>query len=460
MTYTAVNPHACCNGDGPEDAHTAARPPSHPHASPHLTNSDGLRWKTDSRPPANGPPTATPQQRRHSPSTPARGPPRPPTPRPSPQPPPPPSQRQGQVPITEQNFFDSIDFTWAQPSPNRSEPEDLIHDFMTLTGIKVGQIRADEAGEFARSATFQAYCKRHNIVIEEVPAYTHTFNARAEGAIRICKDKVRAFLRRANMPRRFWPDASLHWGRTYAHWPDASGHTAWEKLDELGPHSLCHDLERDRHVFGSYVTGHLPREHPQVADITHDDRAEEGVFLGNDLTTPTFWLWSFKHKKTMRMSDPKHFDHILPFLQPADVHHTIPLTAQEVVRMHAKDDVPVAVGASDLQTDRISRSGEPSLSPAAISSSPQQSRATTGICNPGENGQSLHDILFAYLSQTPEGIKLRQQGEKQQALEHARERLERAVKGLKDNKASENEVVRQIYKQITPTFDLRDDGIW
>ena len=55
----------------------------------------------------------------------------------------------------------------------------------------------------------------------------------------------------------------------------------------------------------------------------------------------------------MRMSDPKHFDHILPFLQPADVHHTIPLTAQEVVRMHAKDDVPVAVGASDQQTDCI-----------------------------------------------------------------------------------------------------------
>ena len=70
---------------------------------------------------------------------------------------------------------------------------------------------------------------------------------------------------------------------------------------------------------------------------------------------------------------------------------------------------------------------------------------TTGICNLGENGQSVHDILFACLSQTPERIKLRQQGEKQQALEHARERLERAVKGLKDKIASENEVVRQIY---------------
>ena len=95
---------------------------------------------------------------------------------------------------------DSIDFTWAQR--NRSEPEDLIHDFMTLTGIKVGHIRAHGAGDCTQP-TFRAYCRRHNIVIKEVPAYTHTFNARAEGAIRICKDKVRAFLRRANMPRRF-----------------------------------------------------------------------------------------------------------------------------------------------------------------------------------------------------------------------------------------------------------------
>jgi len=74
--------------------------------------------------------------------------------------------------------IDSIDFTWAQSSPNRPEPEDLIHDFITLTGIKVGSVRADGAGEFARSSTFKAYCKRHNFVIEEVPSYTRTFNAR------------------------------------------------------------------------------------------------------------------------------------------------------------------------------------------------------------------------------------------------------------------------------------------
>jgi hypothetical protein len=40
-------------------------------------------------------------------------------------------------------------------------------------------------------------------------------------------------------------------------------------------------LKRDRHVFGSYVTGHLPREHPHVADTTHDDRAEEDPPFGS-----------------------------------------------------------------------------------------------------------------------------------------------------------------------------------
>jgi hypothetical protein len=83
MTCTVVNPHVCCNGPNPEDAHDDYRPPPHPHAETHLTNNDRLRWKTNGRPQANGPLTTTPQQRQHNPSTPARGPSRSPTPRPS-----------------------------------------------------------------------------------------------------------------------------------------------------------------------------------------------------------------------------------------------------------------------------------------------------------------------------------------------------------------------------------------
>jgi hypothetical protein len=75
--------------------------------------------------------------------------------------------------------IDSIDFTWAQSSPNRSEPEDLIHDFITLTGIKVGHVRADGAGEFV-----QARRAHHEVVL--VPfASARTSYARFCG-VQIC----------------------------------------------------------------------------------------------------------------------------------------------------------------------------------------------------------------------------------------------------------------------------------
>jgi hypothetical protein len=165
----------------------------------------------------------------------------------------------------------------------------------------------------------------NRIAMEETAAYTHTFNARAEGAVRIVKEHIRCLLRRANLPRRFWPHAMLHFCRVYAYWPDKQGKSAWEKWDAHGPHALCHDEARDLHRFGSYVTGHLPRTHPLVENETLDDRALKGVCLGNDLSTPMFWMYSFKLRKVVRLSDHRHFDHILPFLCPEDIPHRIDL---------------------------------------------------------------------------------------------------------------------------------------
>ncbi len=71
--------------------------------------------------------------------------------------------------------------------------------------------------------------------------------------------------------------------------------------------------------------------------------------------------------------------------------------------MHAKDDVPVAVGASDLQTDRISHSGEPSLSPAAASSYPQQSRATRSATT----ASKPHDTLPLSFPDSGESVQVR-----------------------------------------------------
>ena len=97
------------------------------------------------------------------------------------------------------------DFLWAEPVVNRSAPEEVIQEFIDLTGIKIRRLRLDGASEFVKSSAFKAWCKRQHIILCPVAAYTHTLNARAEGAVRICKEHVRCMLRASKLPRRFWP---------------------------------------------------------------------------------------------------------------------------------------------------------------------------------------------------------------------------------------------------------------
>jgi len=52
-------------------------------------------------------------------------------------------------------------------------------------------MRFDDASEFGKSSSFIAYCTQDDIDRERLPLYTHIQNARAEGAIRICKEHVR-----------------------------------------------------------------------------------------------------------------------------------------------------------------------------------------------------------------------------------------------------------------------------
>jgi hypothetical protein len=78
--------------------------------------------------------------------------------------------------------IDGIDFLWPQTCQTRTHPEDLLHEFLTMSRLKIS-----------------------------------TQNARAEGAIRICKEHVRCLLRSANLPRRFWTDALRHFCRLYAY---------------------------------------------------------------------------------------------------------------------------------------------------------------------------------------------------------------------------------------------------
>ena len=69
----------------------------------------------------------------------------------------------------------------------------------------VKKIRMDNAGELAKSVAFKMWCDARGINRCPTPGYNHTMQARAEGAVCICKEHVRCFLKHVGMPYRFWP---------------------------------------------------------------------------------------------------------------------------------------------------------------------------------------------------------------------------------------------------------------
>ena len=139
---------------------------------------------------------------------------------------------------------------WSQTCQIRTNPEDLLHEFLTMSRLKISTIRFDGASEFGKSSSFIAYCTQHAIVHKPLASYAHIQNARAEGVIRIYKEHVRCLLHSANLSHRFWPDALRHFCLLYVYWPDANGLSSWEKLDHLQSHELRHNLVKDLHVFG------------------------------------------------------------------------------------------------------------------------------------------------------------------------------------------------------------------
>eukprot|EP00961_Rhodomonas_salina_P077184 1035088-Rhodomonas_salina.1 len=100
---------------------------------------------------------------------------------------------------------------WASPSTTRKEQEILLREFLLVTGLKIGKVRTDN--EFTASSNFQAFCKKRDITLCPSVAYTHTMQARAEGAVLICKEHVRCLLKSSNAPPHFWPFALLHFCR-------------------------------------------------------------------------------------------------------------------------------------------------------------------------------------------------------------------------------------------------------
>lgn len=187
------------------------------------------------------------------------------------------------------------------------------------------------------TTSFKAFCKRNTIEICTATAYNHTIQARAEGAVRICKEHVCCLLKQSNMPPRFWPYVLLHFCRIFNYWPSVHSPPQWESM---GKSKFNCEIKWDlQEAWGCYMTAKLPTEHPLVQENkTHADRALESAFLGWDKSTLMAWMFSFCLGRTVRVLDP-----VFPlidkyqFRDPSMVINRGHLTDDQVNQMHEED---------------------------------------------------------------------------------------------------------------------------
>jgi hypothetical protein len=70
-------------------------------------------------------------------------------------------------------MIDRIDFVCPQTCQVRTNLEDLFHEFLTMSRLKISTIRFDNASEFGKSSSFIAYFTQYDIVREPLTSYTH-----------------------------------------------------------------------------------------------------------------------------------------------------------------------------------------------------------------------------------------------------------------------------------------------
>jgi hypothetical protein len=83
----------------------------------------------------------------------------------------------------------------------------LLQAYITATGKAPRFLRVDGAKEFV-SEEMVTFCTSEKIILQVVVAYNHTMQARVEGAIGYVKQHSRVSMLAANVPTRWWPQAT------------------------------------------------------------------------------------------------------------------------------------------------------------------------------------------------------------------------------------------------------------
>ena len=122
----------------------------------------------------------------------------------------------------------------------------------------------------------------------------------------------------------------------------------------LNSESKCYvriTKEHLRCTFGSYYIGHLPRKSKLVENTTLDDCGLDGAFLVSDHSTPTFWMWSFKSNKPMKMCDGVFYP-TYPFRDPSILQHPAWVISHTRIFVLCTGTKPTAVSTKTMSRFR------------------------------------------------------------------------------------------------------------
>jgi hypothetical protein len=125
------------------------------------------------------------------------------------------------------------------------------------------------------------YCVQNHIILQTVVAYNHTMQARVEGDIGYVKQNSRVVMLAANVPTRFWPQATtdfVHKNNYLWYSEDTSGKWSTEHERVKPAFASTRDTVAIAMPFGCRVVSTLPREHRRVVNGSFGDRFVEGMY--------------------------------------------------------------------------------------------------------------------------------------------------------------------------------------
>jgi transposase InsO family protein len=159
---------------------------------------------------------------------------------------------------------------------NKSDAFEEARNWIRLqerrTGLKVKCIRSDNGGEFV-SDLWSEYYTANGIRHERTVPYTPEQNGKAERAVGILKDGIRAYLLESGLGKSYWGAAAINFTYTRNMIPTthAPGTTPYETFYGTKP-----DVSRLR-AFGCVAYVHIPKQRRKGA---WSPRARKVVFIG------------------------------------------------------------------------------------------------------------------------------------------------------------------------------------